>query len=230
MSLTAFDEAAPNYDAQLNRGLAVTGEEKGYYAQRRIVHLAGCLRAMGVEAGRVLDFGCGTGTATPYFFENLSARSLCGVDVSGESLSVAAASYPQYPARFLNLAEYRPAEEIDLVFSNGVFHHIRPQQRREALRRVLGALRPGGLFAFWENNPLNPGTRYVMNRIPFDRDAIPVWSREARRMLRQAGFEILRTDFLFLFPRLLRWLRSLESPLMKLPLGGQYQVLCRKPG
>ncbi len=62
----------------------------------------------------------------------------------------------------------------------------------------------------------------------FDRDAITPSYGEARRLLASGGFEILRTDFLFIFPRQLKWLRGLERPLCRLPLGGQYQVLCRK--
>jgi hypothetical protein len=50
----------------------------------------------------------------------------------------------------------------------------------------------------------------------------------ARSVLRAAGFEVLRTDFLFIFQRLLRVLRPLESLAAKLPLGAQYQILCRR--
>jgi hypothetical protein len=89
--------------------------------------------------------------------------------------------------------------------------------------------RPGGLFAFWENNPWNPGTRYVMSRIPFDRDAVTLIPPEARQLLQKAGFEILRTDFLFIFPGVLKWLRWIEPSISHLPFGAQYQVLARKP-
>ena len=82
-------------------------------------------------------------------------------------------------------------------------------------------------MAFWENNPWNPGTRYVMSRIPFDRDAITLTPPEARRMLQAGGFDILRTDFLFIFPRVFSWFRGVEPFLVQLPLGAQYQVLCR---
>jgi hypothetical protein len=67
-----------------------------------------------------------------------------------------------------------------------------------------------------------------MSRIPFDRDAITLTAGEARRLLRGAGFEIVRTDFLFIFPRVLSWCRGLEPLVARLPLGAQYQVLCRK--
>jgi SAM-dependent methyltransferase len=127
------------------------------------------------------------------------------------------------------LSQYQPSEQIDLAFCNGVFHHIPLNERPAAVNFVHRSMRPGGLFALWENNPWNPGTRYVMSRVPFDRDAITLTPPEARRLVQAGGFEILRTDFLFIFPRVLRWFRGLESLVSRLPLGAQYQVLCRKP-
>jgi hypothetical protein len=47
-------------------------------------------------------------------------------------------------------------------------------------------------------------------------------------MLRDTGFEVLRTEFLFIFPRAFRRLRPLERALTRFPLGAQYHVLCRK--
>jgi hypothetical protein len=68
-----------------------------------------------------------------------------------------------------------------------------------------------------------------MSRIPFDRDAITLSAPAARRLLTDGGFEVVHVRFLFIFPKLLRALRRLEPPLSALPLGAQYQVLCRKP-
>lgn len=68
-----------------------------------------------------------------------------------------------------------------------------------------------------------------MSRIPFDRDAITLSAPKARALLRTGGFEIVRTNFLFIFPRTLSWFRSLEPLAARLPLGAQYQVLARKP-
>ncbi len=85
-----------------------------------------------------------------------------------------------------------------------------------------------GCLRFFENNPLNPGTRYVMSRIPFDRDAITLTPWNARALLRSAGFDILGTDYLFYFPKVLSALRKVEPLLAKLPFGAQYLVLCRK--
>ncbi len=45
------------------------------------------------------------------------------------------------------------------------------RDRSRALDYTYQALKPGGYFAFWENNPWSLGARYLMSRIPFDRDA-----------------------------------------------------------
>jgi len=94
---------------------------------------------------------------------------------------------------------------------------------------ILRCLRPGGVFALWENNPWNPGARYVMAHCAFDRNAAPLTPPEARNLVRNGGFQILSTDFLFIFPRMLKMFRPLEPWLSGLPLGAQYMVLCRKP-
>jgi hypothetical protein len=67
-----------------------------------------------------------------------------------------------------------------------------------------------------------------MSRIPFDRGAVTISAPGARHLLRQAGFQIVRTDHLFFFPRILRRLRPLEKRLAFVPLGAQYLVLARK--
>jgi SAM-dependent methyltransferase len=225
-----FDSYAQNYDAALNQGLAVSGEDKSFFARGRIAWLAHCLTKLSFRARTVLDFGCGTGSAAPLFREFLGAPSVIGVDVSRESLAIAQQQDGSQDARFLQRDDYQPEQSIDLVFCNGVFHHIPPAERAAAVRYIAAVLRPGGLFAFWENNPWNPGTRYVMSRIPFDRDAVMLTAHEARNLLTDNGMEIVRTDYCFIFPRLLKALRFIEPFLCRLPFGAQYQVLSRKPG
>jgi len=127
----------------------------------------------------------------------------------------------------VTISEWTPDATIDLAFTNGVFHHIPPAERKDCLAAVRRSLRPGGLFAFWENNPWNPGTRYVMSNCAFDEHAITLSPREAQGLLSEAGFKILRLDSLFYFPRQLGFLRPIERWLHSLPLGGQYLVLCQ---
>jgi SAM-dependent methyltransferase len=224
-----FDGYAAHYDTALATGISVSGEDKLYFARGRIAWLVKRLRQLSEQPRSVLDFGCGTGSATSFVFELIHATSLIGVDISAQSLESAKTANLSTRSRFMLLREYQPDGKIDLAFCNGVFHHIPPEERAAGADYVYRSVRRGGLFALWENNPWNLATRYVMSRIPFDKDAITLTPPETRRLLRRAGFDILSTDFLFIFPRALAWLRGLEPICARVPLGAQYQVLCRKP-
>ncbi|MCB1077319.1 MAG: class I SAM-dependent methyltransferase [Verrucomicrobiae bacterium] len=224
-----FDAFADNYDAELQKGLVLSGEGKDYFASGRMRRLATLLAAMGETPRVALDFGCGTGSATPFFFEHFALDRLIGMDPSEKSLEVARDTWKDHAVTFHTSLQDQGGS-IDLAFCNGVFHHIPLDIRPGAVRDVFDSLRPGGIFAFWENNPWNPVTRWAMHRVPFDRDAILVWPHEARRLLRSAGFRVLRTDYVFFFPRFVAALRPMEPSLRRLPLGGQYLVLVQKPG
>jgi SAM-dependent methyltransferase len=228
-SSSEFDAYAANYDEALNRGLALTGESKEYYAEGRVRHVAERLRGLGLKAHNCLDFGCGTGTSAVFLRDGLGIGSYTGYDPSQDSITEAKQAVPWTEAAFLAEADEVPRQNFDLAFTNGVFHHIPTDQRMEALRLVFESLKPGGVFAFWENNRWNPAVHWVMSRVPFDRDAQMLFPHQARRLLRQAGLKVLRTDHLFFFPARLAALRPLERWLRRVPLGGQYLVLVQKP-
>ena len=142
-SVAAFDEYAVQYDAALQQGLAVSGEGKEYFARGRVAWLAARLREMAPELFRgekqkiLLDFGCGTGSATPFLLELLPIERVLGVDVSAASLDVARREYSHLSARFATLAEYAPRGECDLAFCNGVFHHIPLAERDGAAQSLV---------------------------------------------------------------------------------------------
>jgi trans-aconitate methyltransferase len=224
-----FDRYAEEYDRALSYSLSPFGEDKTYFARGRIAWLEHCLKPLAARPRSVMDFGCGIGIATPFLLTILQPQSLLGVDVSRKSIEIASKTYSAQEVRFLDFDDYQPVQDIDLVFCNGVFHHIPVGERSSALSYVFRSLRPGGLFALWENNPWNPGTRYSMSRCAFDKDAVTLTSSQSRQMLRAAGFKVLQTDFLFIFPRFLRWLRWIEPLACTLPLGTQYQILSVRP-
>lgn len=223
-----FDQYAENYDAALGVGLSWSGESREYFAARRIEWLCAQLKRIGVAPKRVMDFGCGTGSSIPFFFSMLGVESVIAVDVSRKSLEVAKQDYGSQRVQFIPLDEYEPKEPVDLVFCNGVFHHIPINDRANAISLIHHSLRPGGLFAMWENNPWNPATHLLMSLAPIDRDAKKLMPLETRRLLRAGGFDVMRTDFLFIFPRFLGWFRVIEPRVARLALGLQYQVLSAK--
>lgn len=223
-----FDQFADSYDADLNEALSVSGEEKGYFARRRVEWLRRFLLELGEKPDTAIDYGCGLGDTSTLLQAELKLGLVLGLDVSAPLLEIARVERSSDHCRFMRLDAYVPQASADLVYCNGVFHHIPPEERVFAVDYIHQCLRPGGLFALWENNPWNPGTRHVMSQCRFDRDAIPIVPRQATRLLRGRGFEVLRVNFLFFFPRCMKALRFLEPHLCRVPAGAQYQVLCRK--
>jgi SAM-dependent methyltransferase len=223
-----FDSYATNYDEALDHALSVTGEAKNYFAARRAQITASTLSRLGIVPRRLLDFGCGTGSATPFLFEQLRIAELVGTDPSLASLEVAASEWKRFAAKFVPLEKVATQAAFDIAYCNGVFHHIAPVERAGSLELVRGSLVTGGHFAFWENNPWNPGTRWVMRRCEFDRDAIPIAPPEARRLLETTGFQVVDVTSHFYFPAALRALRPIEPALGRIPLGGQYLIVARR--
>ncbi len=223
-----FDSYAEAYDAALKQGLSVSGEGREFFARARVELLRLMLARAGTHPRRVLDFGCGTGDTVPLLDAALTPERVTGVDTSERSIALAKRRFGSERVEFWPFGRFTPAGDQDLVYCNGVFHHVPPEHRPTVVDFIAEALRPGGLLALWENNPWNPGARYVMRRIPFDRNAVMLSHREAVRILRAGGFEAAEVNFLFIFPRVLAFLRPIERVVTRLPLGAQYQVLCRK--
>ncbi len=226
----AFDKFAHRYDALLDRSLRITGEDKEYFARGRLEWLARQLTRLHWKPETVLDFGCGSGSTIPLFFEILGARRVIALDESVELLNLAARQYGHLSVSFSLESDFQGREACDLVFCSAVFHHIPPESRLGVARAIGEYLKPGGFLAFWEHNAWSPAARYVMSRCEFDRDARPLGAPAARKLLVAAGFEIVATDFLFIYPRVLRILRWSERLLAGIPLGAQFQVLGRKAG
>jgi trans-aconitate methyltransferase len=223
-----FDRHAARYDEDCMRGLAVSGEDRDYFARGRAAALRALWARLGLAEPRtVIDLGCGTGDGTVRLAEAFAGARVLGLDPSTASIALARSRWAGGACEFAEDAgEALPP--AGLVHLSGVLHHVPPPERDALLRRAAAALAPGGALAVFENNPLNPGTRWVMSRIPFDRDAVPLRAAEARRRAAAAGLRPLAVRYHFYFPRWLRALRPLEPALQRLPLGAQYLVLARR--
>ena len=224
---TAFDQYAASYEEDLSRGLAVSGEDRAFFARSRVEWLQRCLTELGLQPKRILDFGCGGGETTALLSECFATSLVVGADISEPLLERARRAHPGL--KFEHVSAVQADATFELAFLNGVFHHIAKAEQPSSARYLRERLAPGGILSFWENNPWSPPARYVMSRIAFDRDAVMLWPRHARGLLFAAGLQLVRTDFLFIFPRFLRALRPMESHLARFPLGAQYQVLGRRP-
>lgn len=218
---TEFDEHAESYEKSLESALEVSGENRDYFAAGRMKFLSGLLERAGRKAGKVLDFGCGTGNGLPHARQWLRSEQVMGADVSAASLEIARRRFPETG---LCLNHELPERAFDTVFCNGVIHHVPVDERKQVFAEIHRATQQGGWFALFENSKWNPATRYVMSRCAFDNHAVPLSAREARRWMREAGFQVLGTRFLFVFPKALGMFRCMEPWLSALPLGTQYVV------
>lgn len=223
-------ENLASYDDDLNRGISLSGESKDFFAQGRLAWLARRLESSGAAEPRaILDYGCGGGDTTALLAQRWPQARVVGVDTSESLIAVAARGPRADRCEFHRLDQVPEGLRFDLAYCNGVFHHIPVTERAAALAWIRSRMAPGGTLALWENNSWNLGARWVMSRIPFDRDAVMLSPLGAVRMLKRAGFGMLSLDFAFVFPKFMGWARPLERVLCKLPLGAQYQVLCRAP-
>ncbi len=225
-----FDSYAANYETLINNALTLAGDTMDYFCAARVDWLASWITAAGLPAPRrILDFGCGTGSAVPHLLRCFPGSTVLGIDVSRESMNRAKARLAgDSRASFLPLMEFQPAADFDLAFSAGVLHHIPPPQRQDAYATLRMALRPDGLAAVFENNPLNPGTLWVMSKIPFDRGAVTLLPWELAGGLSRHLGRVIKIQHLFFFPAFLKAFRPLEPLLAWLPLGAQFAVVVQK--
>lgn len=113
-------------------------------------------RLQPVAGRRLLDLGCGAGETSVYLASQ-GAR-VVATDISRRMLQVTRALALKHGQQVVTqqaVAERLPFadESFDLVFGNGVLHHV---EIRGALREIHRVLRPGGRAAFIEPLPYNP--------------------------------------------------------------------------
>lgn len=226
-STNVFDEFVDSYEAACSRGLELSGEDRDYFVVRRVDRTRRLCSSL-ADVKAIVDFGCGLGHSAPHLVAAFPHTRIVGLDTSEAAVAMARRRYQSDEVQFTTDDRVIERHSANLVYSNGTFHHIEPVDRERHAQKILQWLAPGGLFALWENNPWNPGTRLVMKRIPFDRDAKPLSYLEAQTLLADCGFRVLDTSFHFYFPAWLKGLRRFESRLERLPLGAQYCVLAQK--
>lgn len=121
-----------------------------FWAERRqpFDDLAALVRP--VPGGRVLDLGCGTGDLTAELHRRLGARETMGIDTSSAMLAQAGAHTRTGDSTILrfgraDLATVEPDGSWDVVAANASLQWV--PDHPQLLRRLTGALRPGGQLA-----------------------------------------------------------------------------------
>ena len=183
-----FDAYAASYDDTVNASIAFTGFDVDYVTRVKADYLLDLLRGHfgEMQALRLLDVGCGTGNCHRLLEPHVGA--LTGVDPSEACIAEAAArnpgvSYRPYDGERLPWAD----DSFDAAFTICVMHHVAPAQWPRFAAEMKRVIRPGGLAAVFEHNPLNPLTRRIVNKCEFDADRRAAAPGQGSRAARQGG-------------------------------------------
>ena len=226
--MSEFDKHAGGYAEMMERSLAPIGGFDEYYTRRKVEHVAAAVS--GSRVASLVDFGCGIGSTIGLLRAAFPEARIAGTDVSAGSLAEAARRHPGEAFHVLDESFARSHERaFDVAYVANVFHHVPPASRIAVMRQVSGLLAPGGRLFFFEHNPYNPLTRWVVSRCEFDEDAILLAPREARELARGAGLDCGALRYLLFFPPRLAALARAEAALGWLPAGAQYCLEARKP-
>lgn len=226
-----FDNYAPVYEQTVNLSISASGESLQYFADLKA-------RLMRREyqgrtgPGRILDFGCGTGSSTHAVLRLFPGSQVVGLDPSEESIAVATAANQSPGISYLHGGGHAlPFADgsFDAAFTACVFHHIERGDHLHWASELCRVLKPGGALFIFEHNPLNPLTRRAVRDCPFDEGVELLDAQYTRGFLRDAGFVVAGTRFYFFFPRFLRALRPIERWLRGIPIGAQYFCIAGRP-
>jgi trans-aconitate 2-methyltransferase len=93
----------------------------------------------------VVDLGCGPGNSTELLVKRFPAARIVGTDSSQAMLTTARQRLPQLSFEQGDIAQWAPAESVDLAYANASLQWVGDHPR--LLPRLLSALAPGGVLA-----------------------------------------------------------------------------------
>jgi SAM-dependent methyltransferase len=223
----SFDTFAATYEELLKDPLRsrFAGASDFFIHQKCRVVARRLARRHGRTSLRILDAGCGLGTALAFFRPGMH---VFGADVSHPMLRHAVERGP-----------VAVQEPYDLPFADGTFdaayafciyHHIPDDHHVRHLRELQRVVSAGSEVMVFEHNPYNPVTARIFARAPIDQGCHMIRPTTLRARFRDAGFRDITHGYLLFIPQSLSGvLGFLEPGLQWLPLGGQYFVSGRKP-
>lgn len=220
-----FDNVTGDYEKKINSALAFAGREHSFYIDIKREHILRLGREHFPDLTEldVLDLGCGLGAYHPGLEGKF--RELHGIDVSAQSVELAAARHP-----FVHYSTFDGARlpyrdgQFSIVFTVCVMHHVPPPQWTRFVAEIFRVTKAGGLVLVFEHNPYNPATQYIVKTCDIDKDAVLLRPGKLRRMFADVGFAKVETKTIISVPPAGQFLSRLDSFLGHLPFGAQYYL------
>ena len=154
------------------------------------------------QNSRVLDLGCGNGTASVWLCNRLGCRVM-GVDLSGVRITNAKADLDKHPGEVRARVDFEKASATELPFDDGSFTHVWSQaaiyhihDKEKALTEAYRVLAQGGVFVFDDlikpKAEISAATKkYVYDRLIFDTDFTFETYQDS---LKKAGFQVVHAE------------------------------------
>ncbi len=218
-----FDAYAESYEVELNRAISFAGQDPSVFTEAKARSLIDVAegRLGDLAKATALDVGCGTGN----IHRSLAPRfsKLHAVDVSAGLLDIARSANDDVAYQLYDGLEL-PFESnaFDLAFAICVVHHVPPNQWERFIAEMARVVRPGGLVAVVEHNPVNPLTRLVTIRCAFDEGIALVPRRRLEQLMHRAGMNGTASRYILFSPWRGAAVEWAERRLERLPLGAQY--------
>ncbi len=225
----SFDKYIETYKKEVQGSINFIGQDVDFFIELKANLLIGiAIKYLGsAKEIKTLDIGSGVGLVDRFLLKEM--KNLYGVDVEGGVVEKAKKNnpsviYDKYDGMSL------PFENgsFDMAFAINVMHHVQPDGWENFTDEMFRILKPGGIAAVFEHNPLNPLTRLAVSRCEFDRDAVLLSHRRIIKLFLGAGFETLDDAYIVFFPLRSGIFRTAEKFIKWLPLGAQHYAVGRK--
>ena len=225
----SFSDYVETYQNEVQQSIDFIGQDLDFYIELKanlIIKIAKKYFSR-PKSINILDLGSGIGLTDHHlsaFFDNLH-----GVDVEEDVVKKAAAYNPKvkysiYDSRNLPFEN----NSLEMVFAINVMHHVPPDQWKSIVKEMHRVVKPGGIAAVFEHNPLNPLTRLAVKKCEFDRDAVLLHKNQLKKIFLDSGFSETRGKYIVYFPFRGGVFRSAETFLSWIPLGAQFYLVGKK--
>jgi trans-aconitate 2-methyltransferase len=114
----------------------------------------------------VYDLGCGPGNSTELLATVFSKARIVGLDFSEDMLSVARARVGCATFIKENIAQWRPTQKADLIFSNAALQFV--PNHHELMGRLFSFLNEGGCLAVQMPNNIHELSHALMRMVAAD--------------------------------------------------------------
>jgi trans-aconitate 2-methyltransferase len=135
---------------------------------------------------RVIDLGCGPGNSTALLAGRWPEAALEGLDSSAEMLAEARATGLAASWTQADIAQWTPGAAYDVIFSNATLQWLADQA--SLLPRLMGFVRPGGVFAFQVPMNFNAPSHVLMREAAAD----PRWRARLQSVSQPGSLDAAR--------------------------------------